>query len=100
MTIVPVGENDATVRHIYVVILVNKCVIRELQYRVHLSCNRIGKIDVSVFIVASHSLDPQRLPIDPAETRNVVLTSLDGHLNPCSLTPPSVHYANPDIRIG
>ena len=45
----------------------------------------IGKIDVAMLVIAGEGLDPQGAAVDPAEARNVVLTGLNGQLDPHGL---------------
>ena len=66
-------------RHIHVVVLIQELLVRYFQHAVGYSHAGIGKINLSMLLVPAQRLHPQRLAIDPAEARNVVLSLLDRH---------------------
>ena len=93
-----VRRMDATIdRHI--VVLVEKLVVDQFEDQVRLAAAGIGKVDVAVLVIAGKRLHPQRVAIDPAEPRNVVLAFAEREACTHVVFPPAA-LTTPDAHLG
>ena len=95
----PVAQHNAAMPHIHIEVLVDKLLVRNLQYAMRHPHAGIRKIDPSMLLIPAQRFHPQRLAIDPPESRNVVLPLLDRHVHPRHFAALCTHNPHADIRV-
>ncbi len=84
----------------HVVVFVEELCVRLLQSQLRAAIGRVGEVQPAMLMVARECLDPQRVRVQPAEARNVIVAGSERHLHPVDVGGAYIHHAHAHRRVG